>query len=105
MPIIISLSHTHSHLRSNKGQKILHIILFLNKTGSPVKHIGKLVLFSGRDGHVISFVEVPDGIESYYSPQVGLVVVQILPCPTTIKPIIVRQCETQALVTGPAAVL
>ncbi|XP_072049659.1 LOW QUALITY PROTEIN: uncharacterized protein [Amphiura filiformis] len=38
--------------------------------GSPVRHVGKLVLFSGRDGHVISFVEVPDGVESYYSPQV-----------------------------------
>ena len=30
----------------------------------------RLMLFSGADGHVITLSEVPDGMESYYSPQV-----------------------------------
>lgn len=38
--------------------------------GSKYRLSGRILLMSGRTGHVITWKGVPDGRESYYSPQV-----------------------------------
>ena len=38
--------------------------------GSPQRLSGRVLLVSGRTGHVIRWVGVPDNRESYYSPQI-----------------------------------
>ena len=65
----ILLIASHSIHPESPLQYLCIVSLF---TGDPVSHIGKLVIFSGSDGHVISFVLMPDNVESYYSPQVSL---------------------------------
>ncbi|XP_071510250.1 uncharacterized protein [Diadema antillarum] len=42
----------------------------VRKPGGKVRYSGKLMLLSGADGHVITLSPVPDGMESYYSPQI-----------------------------------
>ncbi|XP_041470340.1 uncharacterized protein LOC121419916 isoform X1 [Lytechinus variegatus] len=42
----------------------------VREPGAPVIHSGNVMLLSGLDGSVISMCGVPDGMESYYSPQI-----------------------------------
>lgn len=42
----------------------------LQEPGSPHRLSGRILIMSGRTGKVISWTGVPDGRESYYSPQV-----------------------------------
>ena len=38
--------------------------------GSETRLIGRLLIISGKTGRILRWMEVPDGRESYYSPQV-----------------------------------
>eukprot|EP00057_Strongylocentrotus_purpuratus_P026842 XP_011681316.1 PREDICTED: uncharacterized protein LOC765151 isoform X1 [Strongylocentrotus purpuratus] len=42
----------------------------IRKPGAEVEHSGNLMILSGFEGNVISRCEVPDRMESYYSPQI-----------------------------------
>ncbi|XP_052803386.1 uncharacterized protein LOC128233645 [Mya arenaria] len=42
----------------------------LQEPGSEYRLSGRILLMSGRTGHVLQWLGVPDGRESYYSPQV-----------------------------------
>ncbi|GFR94558.1 PQQ-like domain containing protein [Elysia marginata] len=42
----------------------------LQEAGSPHRLSGRILLVSGRTGHVLRWVGVPDNRESYYSPQI-----------------------------------
>ncbi|XP_038065375.1 uncharacterized protein LOC119735653 isoform X1 [Patiria miniata] len=75
--LLVSISnfYTPQFIRDVDGDGVQDILNIhggdpLRKRGHKVSHIGIVLIVSGASGHVITWIEVPDQQESYFSPQV-----------------------------------
>ncbi|XP_033096375.1 uncharacterized protein LOC117100699 [Anneissia japonica] len=73
--VSISNFYTSQFIHDVDGDDVQDILTIhggdpLRKPGANVSYAGRLILFSGATGHVITWSMVPDKMESYYSPQV-----------------------------------
>ncbi|KAK3769153.1 hypothetical protein RRG08_034484 [Elysia crispata] len=67
--------YTPQYVRDLDGDDVADLVTVhggdpLQEAGSPQRLSGRVLLVSGRTGHVIRWVGVPDNRESYYSPQI-----------------------------------
>ncbi|XP_071958463.1 uncharacterized protein [Antedon mediterranea] len=73
--VSISNFYTAQFLHDIDGDDVQDILTVhggdpLRKPGANVSYAGRVMLFSGATGQLITWSKVPDGMESYYSPQV-----------------------------------
>ncbi|XP_077869110.1 uncharacterized protein LOC144360098 [Saccoglossus kowalevskii] len=73
----ISNLYTPQFIRDMNGDGVQDVLAMhggdpLRDPGKPVEKIGRLIFFSGFTGDILQWVQVPDKLESYYSPQVLL---------------------------------